>query len=142
MVLKSIGYYISKGKCIKAYSLKKKSRSGKIVTKKVNYKKNPIKKGTKIFKTKKECVKVIKRKMKKMKKKKLSPKRKVNKHRTRFGKESCGNLTYGVPYFGSMVPSISKTFSGTPGNFSSTAWAWPTPRGSLSIDRQQGGWYN
>ena len=35
MSLKKIGYYIVKGKCVKAYAKKKRNRAGKLVTKKV-----------------------------------------------------------------------------------------------------------
>ena len=145
MALKKIGYYISKGKCLKAFAMKKRSRSGRMVTKKVNYRGKAIKKGTKIHKTKRDCMKILKRKMEK-KRRKSSPKRKsrkskkVNKRKSRFGAaNSCG--TYGVPYFGQFVPSISKAVSGTPATgLSSSAWAWPTPPGALAYDTQQGGW--
>ena len=113
MALKKIGYYISKGKCVTAFALKKKLRSGKTVTKKVNYRRKAIRKGTKIYKTKGDCMKVLKRKMEKKRRKlrKSSPKRKSRK--SRFGDpRSCG--TYGVPYFGQFIPTPSKTLSGTP----------------------------
>lgn len=148
MALKKIGYYISKGKCVTAFALKKKLRSGKNVTKKVNYRRKAIKKGTKIYKTKRDCMKILKRKMEKKRRKlrKSSPKRKsrksrkVNRRKSRFGQaKSCG--TYGVPYFGQFVPSISKAVSGTPATgLTSSAWAWPTPPGALAYDTQQGGW--
>lgn len=139
MALKKIGYYISKGKCVTVFALKKKLRSGKTVTKKVNYRRKAIKKGTKIYKTKKDCMKILKRKMEKKRRKLRKPK-KVNKRKSHFGTtKSCG--TYGVPYFGQFVPSISKTVSGTPKTgLSSIAWAWPTPPGALAYDTQQGGW--
>tara|TARA_A100001015_G_scaffold320897_1_gene449029 strand:- start:850 stop:1278 length:429 start_codon:yes stop_codon:yes gene_type:complete len=139
MSLKKIGYHIVKGKCVKVYSLKKKNRAGKLVTKKVNYKRKVIKKGTKIYKTKASCMKALKRKMKKTKSKgKKRVKKSVRNSKSRFGKSSC---TYEVPYFGTMVPSIGKTWSGTLNSgISSNAWGWPTPPGAQSYDKQQGVW--
>jgi len=139
MSLKKIGYHIVKGKCVKVYSLKKKNRAGKLVTKKVNYKRKVIKKGTKIYKTKASCMKALKRKMKKTKSKgKKRVKKSVRNSKSRFGKSSC---TYQVPYFGNMVPSIGKTWSGTQNTgISSIQWAWPTPPGAKSYDMQQGVW--
>ena len=142
MSLKKIGYYIVKGKCVKAYAKKKRNRAGKLVTKKVNYRGKAIKKGTKIYRTKVNCVKALKKKMKR--KSSRSNKRKnvrTHTHRTRrsrFGQKSCA---YSVPYFGNMVPSISKTFSGTQDTgYSSSLWKWPNPSGALAYDTQQGGW--
>lgn len=128
-----------KGKCVKVYSLKKKNRVGKLVTKKVNYKRKVIKKGTKIYKTKASCMKALKRKIKKTKSKgKKRVKKSVRNSKSRFGKSSC---TYEVPYFGNMVPSIAKTWSGTQNTgISSGAWMWPTPPGAKSYDMQQGRW--
>ena len=142
MALKKIGYYISKGKCLQVFALKKKSRSGRRVTKKVNYRGKTLRKGTKVYKTKRDCMKVLKRKMDKKKRKstkKQSPKRKkVQRRKSRFG-STCG--TYGVPYFGTMVPNIAKSVSGTPATgYTSSAWKWATPPSALAYDRQQGGW--
>jgi len=139
-----IGYYISKGKCLNAYAKKKlNKRTKRVQIKKVNSKGKLIKKGTKIYKKKSDCLKKIKKtKAKKTKAKstkaKKQPKRKVRKERnSRFG-EVCA---YSVPYFGSMVPSVSKFTSGTPNTGrSSIAWAWPTPPSALGLDKQQGGW--
>ena len=139
MALKKVGYYIIKGKCVKVYSMKKRNRSGRLVTKKVNYKGKVLKKGTKVYKTKAQCVKALKKKMNKRKSTRSKGKTVKRTHRrTRFGKSSCA---YAVPYFGNMVPSIGKTWSGTQDTgISSSAWAWPTPPGAKAYDMQQGGW--
>jgi len=148
MALKKVGYYIVKGKCVKVYSMKKRNRAGRLVTKKVNYRGKVLRKGTKVYKTKAECVKALKRKMNKGKstrskgKKhvKRSPARKsCSRHsrRSRFGQKS--SCAYALPYFGNMVPSISKTWSGTQ-DISSSLWAWPAPPSAKAIDMQQGGW--
>lgn len=144
MTLKKIGYYIVKRKCVKVYAMEKKNRAGRLVTKKVNYKGKVLKKGTKVYKTKSECVKALKREMNKRK----SPRSKVKKHvkksparsrRSRFGQKS--SCAYAVPYFGNMIPSISKTWSGTQDTgISSSLWAWPTPPSAKAYDMQQGGW--
>ena len=69
--------------------------------------------------------------------KRSHPRKSRSKH-YRFGKSSCA---YSVPYFGTMVPFISNTWSGTHDTgISSRAWAMPTPPGALAFDRQQGGW--
>ena len=147
MTLKKIGYYIVKGKCVKVYAIKKRNRSGRLVTKKVNYKGKVIKKGTKVYKTKVECVKALKRKMNKKKSTRSKSKRNTKKshaskslkshsRRYRFGESSCLYLT---PYFETFVPTISKTWSGI-NEISSSAWKWPTPPGAKAYDMQQGGW--
>ena len=149
MTLKKVGYYIVKGKCVKVYTTKKRNRSGRLVNKKVNYKGRVIRKGTKVYKTKAQCVKALKRKMNKRKstrskgkktvKKtvKKSPTRKSHSTRSRFGQKS--SCAYALPYFGALTPSISKTWSGTQ-DISSSLWKWPTPPGAKAIDMQQGGW--
>lgn len=150
MALKKVGYYIVKGKCVKVYSMKKRNRAGRLVTKKVNYRGKVLRKGTKVYRTKAECVKALKRKMNKRKstrskgKKhvKRSPARKSrsrHSRRSRFGQQS--SCAYAVPYFGNMVPSISKTWSGTQDTgISSSLWKWPAPPSAKAIDMQQGGW--
>ena len=56
----------------------------------------------------------------------------------KFG--SSKSCAYSVPYFGGMVPSVGKYWSGTPGTgVTSGAWAWPSP-GALALDKQQGSW--
>jgi uncharacterized protein YegP (UPF0339 family) len=153
MQRKKIGYYISKGKCLKVFAVKKvNKRTNRVQLKKVNSKGKVIRKGTKVYKTKANCEKALRR-MKKAKAKRRSPVRKVKKskpkksktkkakrspkRRSRFG-QGCA---YSVPYFGDMVPSISKFVSGTPDTgLSSIAWSWPTPPSALALDRQQGGW--
>ena len=145
MALKKIGYYISKGRCLKVYELKKKNRSGRLVTKKVNYRSKAIKKGTKVYKTKQMCLKILSKKMKRKTTKrtvKRSPVRKIKRksparRRSRFGND----LYYSVPYFGSPVPNIPKSFSGTKKTgFSSISAQWPTPPGATAYDMQQGSW--
>ena len=147
MALKKVGYYIVKGRCVKVYEIKKRNRAGKLVKKKVNYKGKVIKKGTKIFKTKAKCLKELKKKMNKantgrLKKKKpvkKSPARTSHSRRSRFGQKS--SCAYALPYFGNMVPSISKTWSGTQDTgISSSLWKWPAPPSAKAIDMQQGGW--
>lgn len=149
MSLKKVGYYIVKGKCVKVYSMKKRNRAGRLVTKKVNYRGKVLKKGTKVYKTKAECVKALKRKMNKGKstrskgkkpvKRSKSPTRKSRSRRSRFGQKS--ECAYVVPYFGNMVPSISKTWSGTQDTgISSSLWKWPAPPSAKAIDMRQGGW--
>ena len=145
MALKKIGYHIVKEKCVKVYAIKKRNRSGRLVTKKVNYKGKVIKKGTKVYKTKAECLKALKRKMNKKrstqskgKKRSTRVTRHTRRSKSRFGKSTC---YYSVPYFGNMVPNIAKAWSGTQNTgISSNAWAWPTPPGAKAIDMQQGGW--
>ena len=70
---------------------------------------------------------------------KKSPARKSRSRRSRFGQKS--SCAYAVPYFGNMVPSISKTWSGTQDTgISSSLWKWPAPPSAKAIDMQQGGW--
>lgn len=144
MTLKKIGYYIVKGKCVKVYSIKKRNRAGRLVTKKVNYKGKALKKGTKVYKTKASCVKSLKRKMNKGKSSRSKGKTPAKKSRShsrhyRFGQTS--SCAYALPYFGNMVPSISKTWSGTQDTgISSSLWKWPAPPSAKAIDMQQGGW--
>ena len=149
MTLKKIGYYIVKGKCVKVYSMKKRNRAGRLVTKKVNYRGKVLRKGTKVFRTKEQCVTALKKKMNKGKstrskgkksvKRSKSPTRKSRSKRSRFGQKS--SCAYALPYFGNMVPSISKTWSGTQDTgISSSLWKWPAPPSAKAIDMQQGGW--
>lgn len=140
MALKKIGYYISKGRCVKVYALKKKNRSGRLVTKKVNYRGKAIKKGTKVYKTKQLCLKALSKKMKrkttKRTLKRRSPSRKT-KRRSRFGE-----CNYLVPYFEKQVPSVAKSISGTrKSGHSSIGWAWPSHPGAKAYDMQQGSWH-
>lgn len=137
MGLKKIGYHIVKGKCVKVFEKKTKSRSGKIIRKKINYKGKSVRKGTKIYKTKATCLKALKRKMKKGKSAR-SKRIKTRSRHYKFGQESSCN--YYVPYFDTMVPNIGKYRSGANGMYSSSAWKWPTPPGAKAIDMQQGGW--
>ena len=106
MALKKIGYYISKGRCVKAYSLKKKNRAGRLVNKRVNSRGKVLSKKTKVYKRKSSCMKVLKSKRKSSRKKSVkrrrrrsSPKRrrrrsspKRRRRRSRFG-----NIKAGVP---------------------------------------------
>ena len=135
MERKKIGYYISKGKCLKVFAQKKLNRrTNRMVVKKVNYKGKTIRKGTKVYKKKTECMKKLKKMMAKKSKSKVKSKVKSTKRRQRFG-TSC---TYNVPYFGSVVPQVGRTFNGV--NMpSSGAWMWPQP-GELALDKQQGFW--
>lgn len=132
MVLKKIGYYISKGKCLKAYKMKKMNkRTKRMATKRVNYRGKTLRKGIKVFKNKRDCEKMLKKMMKKTQKKVTKSKAKRTKRtkakRSKFGQE----CSYSVPYFGGFNPSVAKIGS---------AWKWPTPPGAKAIDMQQGGW--
>ena len=138
---KKIGYFISKGKCVKAYLMVKiNKRTGKKSVKKVNYSGKTIRKGTKIFKKKFDCLKRL-RKSKKTKKAKKTKRKSVKKRspkrtkKSKFGEKNC---YYNVPYFGTMCPSVAKTWSGP--QITSSAWKWPTPAGATTIDKQQGMW--
>ena len=147
MALKKIGYYLVKGKCLKVYMKQKKNRAGKLVNKKVNYRGKLLRKGTKVYKTKTDCLKALRKKMKKSSRSK--GKKRVSTRSTRstrstkrssFGKKSCD---YGVPYFGTMVPSIAKSWSGTQDTgITSYAWGWPNPPSAKAVDMQQGKWTN
>ena len=154
MALKKIGYYISKGKCVKVYALKKKNRSGKLVTKKVNYRRKAIKKGTKVYKTKQLCLKALSKKMKRKttkrtvrrspirKIKRKSPKRKSPKRKSPKKMSQFGECSYSVPYFGQQLPSVAKHISGTgKSGYSSINWAWPTPPSAKVYDMQQGAYH-
>ena len=138
MERKKIGYYISKGKCLKVFAVKKiNKRTRRVQRKKVNSKGKAIRKGVKVYKTKAECEKTL-RKMKK------APSRKVKKHKKvkRIRKQRFGQgCNYAVPYFGQFVPTPSKFASGSPDTgFSSINWAWPNTPSAYIIDKQQGGW--
>jgi hypothetical protein len=136
MVLKKIGYYIVKGKCLKVYEIKKiNRRSKRMVTKKVNYKGKVIKKGTKIYKTKTDCKKALNKK-----RNKKSNYRSKSRSRSKFGQPE-SPCYYSLPYFGNSVPSIAKTFSGTMNTgYSGSSWKWPAPPGAKQYDVQQGSW--
>lgn len=151
MQRKKIGYYIVKGKCLKVFAVKKvNKRTNRVQLKKVNSKGKAIRKGTKVYKTKANCEKALRR-MKKAKSKRRSPVRKAKKAKKSKAKKAKRSpkrkshfgqgCAYSVPYFGDMVPSIAKFVSGTPDTgLSSFAWGWPTPPSALALDRQQGGW--
>ena len=143
MVLKKVGYYIVKKKCVKVYQKKTRNRSGRMVTKKVNYKGKVIKKGTKIYKTKANCLKALKKKMdKKSRTRRTRRTRKTRKTRStyKFGDVN-SPCYYSLPYFGNMVPSIAKTWSGTNNTgISSSSWKWPKTPGAKQYDMLQGGW--
>ena len=133
MALKKVGYYISKGRCVRVYQMKKRNRSGRMVNKRVNSKGRSLKKGTRVFKSKAACKKVIKKMMKRRTRKspkrtRKSPKRTRRSHRrSRFGQE-----LNGAPYFGLGVPSIP---------LSKSLWRWPAP-GAVNLDKQQLRHYN
>jgi len=130
-----IGYCVnSKLRCVKVYL--KETKTGK--KQRVLHNGKKLKKGKRVYKTKKECDrKILKLKEKRNKK----PKTKVVRKRkvSRFGKSQC---YFEVPYFGGFVPSVGKYWSGTPNTgISSGAWMWPAP-GAKAIDTQQGSWRN
>ena len=125
---KKVGYYASRGRCLRAYSLRKINRRTRRTTiKKVNSAGKTLKKGTKIFKTKSACKRHINRRRR-------SPVRR-RRRRNRFGK-GCGE--YVKPYFGQQVPSVNQLWSGTDDTgISSSAWMWPQP-GAEALSKQQG----
>ena len=133
---KEVGYYISKGRCLKEYvkyDLKKKKYSKK----RYNSKNKELKK-VKVYKKKSDCKKKImklkkekeRKKVKKVKKqvKKQAKKIKkvIKKNKNRFGDSSGEMCTNYAPYFGSLVPVISPHVSGTAGTgYSSGSALWP-----------------
>lgn len=120
---KAIGYFISKNRCLKAY-VKYNAKTKKYSKTRYNSKGKPIKKGTRVFKTKDDCNKKIKLMQKKEKLKKQKPKREKSR-KNKFGQEKdiCYNS---APYFGTLVPVISPLASGTRGTgFSSVSHHWP-----------------
>ena len=130
MALKKVGYYISKGRCLRVYQLKKRNRSGRIVNKRVNSKSKSLKKGTRVFKSKVVCKKAIKKmtKRKSPRRTRRSPRRtRKNTRRSRFGQE-----LNSAPYFGQMVPRVP---------LSKSAWRWPAPS-AVDLDKQQLRHYN
>ena len=130
--LKHIGYYISKGKCLKAY-VKLNKKTNKYSKKRVNYKGKSLKKGCKLYKTKSKCMKKLKS-MKKTKKQNKKTKKKVNKKKNKFGE-----CTYSVPFFGQFVPTVAKNVHGTNNTgYSTSKWMWPCPPGALVLDNQHG----
>jgi hypothetical protein len=88
MALKKIGYYISKGRCVKAYSLKKKNRSGRLVNKRVNSRGKVLGKKTKVYKRKSSCMKVLKSKRKSSRKKSVKRRRRRSSPKRRRRRSS------------------------------------------------------
>lgn len=123
---KAIGYYISKGKCLKAY-VKYDAKKKKYSKKRYNSKNNELKK-IKVYKKKSECkAKILKLKQKKVK---LTKPRKVKKitkpKKNKFGNPNNEMCTNYAPYFGNLIPVISPYISGTPETgFSSVSAHWP-----------------
>jgi hypothetical protein len=138
---KKIGYYVSRGKCVKAYKLQN-PKTKKYTGKRVSESGRKLKEGTRVFKTKALCMKYIAKK-EKSKAKKVSSKpvkKRAKKVAKKLRMNKFGQCAYSVPYFGGMVPSVGKYWSGTPETgITSGAWAWPSP-GALSLDKQQGSW--
>ena len=150
---KKVGYYASRGRCLRAYSLRKTNRRTRRTTiKKVNSSGKTLKKGTKIFKTKSACKRHINRRRRSpvRRRRRRSPVRRRRRRspvrrrrrRNRFGKE---RGTYSVPYFNDMnnsmgVPSIAKTTNNNCNAPSSYLWGWPNQPGAYAYDTQQGSW--
>ena len=143
---KQVGYYCKKGRVLKVYHVYNK-KTKKYTRRNMTGSNKKLSTKYRVFKTKKAAVDYLKKmkrkaakksKAKKSKAKKTikrkSPVRKSTaKKSTKFGQSSC---YYEVPYFGTMVPSIAKNVSGTPGTgLSSYAWGWPN---ALGNDQQQG----
>lgn len=124
---KAIGYYISKGRCLKAY-VKYDAKKKKYSKKRYNSQNKELKK-VKVYKKKSDC----KKKLMKLKEKKLKKLKKVTKvkkvtnvKRNRFGNVNNEMCTNYAPYFGSLVPVVSPFVSGTPETgFSSVSAHWP-----------------
>ena len=119
MALKKIGYYISKGRCVKAYSLKKKNRSGRLVNKKVNSRRKVLGKKTKVYKRKSSCMKVLKSKRKSSRKKSVKRRRKRSspkRRRSRFG-----NIKAGVPKLSTpLTLQLGQTYDYQKNHYSNT----------------------
>lgn len=128
---KHIGFSInSKFKCIKVYL--KLNKKGKKI--RVLYNGRKLRKGKRVYKTKKDCEKKI---IKLKNKKQTKPKRKKEVKKTnKFGKPTC---YFQTPYFGGLVPTVAQGVSGTPATgYSNASWMWPTPPGAKAYDTQQG----
>lgn len=121
---KVIGYYISKGRCLKAY-VKYDAKKKKYSKKRYNSKNEELKK-VKVYKKKSDCKKkLIKLKEKKQKENKKVKKEKKKK-RNKFGNVNNKMCTNYAPYFDSLVPVVSPYVSGTPETgFSSVSAHWP-----------------
>tara|TARA_Y100000022_G_C13138317_1_gene323745 strand:- start:299 stop:733 length:435 start_codon:yes stop_codon:yes gene_type:complete len=123
---KAIGYYISKGRCLKAY-IKYDAKKKKYSKKRYNSKNEELKK-VKVYKKKSDCKKkIMKLKKTKDKGKKEKKQKKVkNQKRNKFGNVNNEMCTNYAPYFGSLVPVVSPYISGTPETgFSSVSAHWP-----------------
>ena len=133
MALKKVGYYISKGRCVRVYLMKKRNRSGRMVNKRVNSKGKSLKKGTRVFKSKAACKKAIKKMMRRRTRK--SPKRtRRSPRRTRrsYTRSRFGQELNGAPFFELGIPRIP---------LSKSLWRWPAP-GAVNLDKQQLRHYN
>jgi hypothetical protein len=133
MALKKIGYYISKGRCVKAYSLKKKNRSGRLVNKKVNSRRKVLGKKTKVYKRKSSCMKVLKSKRKssrkksvKRRRKRSSPKRRRSSPKRRRSspkrrRSRFGNIKAGVPKLSTpLTLQLGQTYDYQKNHYSNT----------------------
>ena len=117
---KLIGYYISGGKCLKAYNFYDKKKKRFLKQKKTATGRKILSKH-KVYKKKSTCTKFLKKLKKKMEKrkkasKKLKKLKKKTSNRNRFGKEACG--TY-LPYFGDAIAINSKPWYLPAGNHDS-----------------------
>ena len=125
MALKKIGYYISKGRCVKAYSLKKKNRTGRLVNKRVNSRGKVLGKKTKVYKRKSSCMKVLKSKRKSSRKKSVKRRRRHSSPKRRRRRSRFGNIHAGVPKLSTPLTSQlgqtydyqKKHYSNTPTSF-------------------------
>jgi len=113
---KQIGYYISKGKCLKAYNIYSKE-TNKYSKKRRTGNGRKLSKNVKIFKKKSDCLKKIKNL-----ENKKSPKRKSPKRKTKFGSDDCG---LNAPWFGNMIPQNPLV-----------NWKWPSPGANALIKQQ------
>ena len=134
MALKKIGYYISKGKCLKVYSLKKKNSNGRLVTKKVNYRSKALRKGTKVYKTKKLCIKALSKKIKRKSKPKPKPK---SKSKPKSKKYAFGDYCYSKPFFNHDIATVPRFINGV-ANHGLVSSIETLPGSLNNIDFQQG----
>jgi hypothetical protein len=105
---KKIGYYVSRGKCVKAYKLQN-PKTKKYTGKRVSESGRKLKEGTRVFKTKALCMKYIAKKQKikakpvKRQSKKVGKKSRMNKFgdKRKRTDEETAEETGRVPY---MLP--------------------------------------
>ena len=122
---KLIGYYISGGKCLKAYNFYDKKKKRFLKQKKTATGRKILSKH-KVYKKKSTCTKVLKKLKKKMEKRKKASKRfikelnKKTSKRNKFGAKTCNVV---APFFGDYIPVNYR------------GWKWPGG-GKLDMENQ------